>query len=82
MQVKRNASDIHSQNPATLALELHLLLAEIQKIDQLLEDSQLRATQLDKLLPQLGSEAVLEPMCRTQRRLGDIDFELIGRDRE
>ena len=59
-----------------------MIMAEIGKIERLLARPQLRATQLDKLLPELGSEAVLEPMGRTQRRLGDIDFELIGKDCE
>ncbi len=59
------------------AREVSLILAEIQKIEGMLETC--RLSQLDQLLPQLGSEFVLNAACRTQRRLGDIDFEMISK---
>ena len=59
------------------AHEVFMILAEIEKIEGMLEHT--RLSQLDNLLPQLGSEFVLNAACRTQRRLGDIDFEMISR---
>ena len=67
-------------NPREAAQEAHevfLILAELTKIEGMLENT--RLSQLDNLLPQLGSEFVLNAACRTQRRLGDIDFEMISR---
>ena len=67
-------------SPKAAAKEAHevfMILAEIQKIEGMLEHT--RLSQLDNFLPQLGSEFVLNADCRTQRRLGDIDFEMISR---
>lgn len=67
-------------SPRTAAKEAHevcMILAEIQKVEGMLEHT--RLSQLDNLLPDLGSEFVLNADCRTQRRLGDIDFEMISR---
>ena len=61
------------------AVDLLDLMAEMSRIDGLLTQMHLGTTQLDEMMRELGSELVLDPEGRTQRRLGDIDYELLSR---
>ena len=74
-----SSKDLSGNKAAEEALDLFMLMAEISKIDDLLANAELPQTQLDAATRQLGSEFILNPFCRTQRRLGDIDFEMISR---
>lgn len=73
------SQDMSGAHAAQEALEVVAILAELGKIEGLLAKSKLGTSQLDGMMQQLGSEYILDPACRTQRRLGDIDYEMLSR---